>query len=55
MEMEKSLTGGRTEVFRLRADNSRGTLKHVDVVRYKNEKISEKMIDFQHVPCRYEE
>ncbi|EGT57769.1 hypothetical protein CAEBREN_12375 [Caenorhabditis brenneri] len=30
--MEKALSGGRTEVFKLRADNKRGTLKHVDVV-----------------------
>ncbi|EGT35888.1 hypothetical protein CAEBREN_04170 [Caenorhabditis brenneri] len=32
IEMEKALSGGRTEVFKLHADNRRGTLKHVDVV-----------------------
>ncbi|CAL2047004.1 unnamed protein product [Caenorhabditis brenneri] len=32
MEMEKALSGGRTEVFKLHADKNRGTLNHVDVV-----------------------
>ncbi|KAF1760420.1 hypothetical protein GCK72_008669 [Caenorhabditis remanei] len=32
MEMEKALSGGRTEAFRLMADDSRWIMKHVDVV-----------------------
>ncbi|KAF1760401.1 hypothetical protein GCK72_008650 [Caenorhabditis remanei] len=32
MEMEKALSGGRTEAFRLMADDSRRIMKHVDVV-----------------------